>query len=89
MDYMDLSIGLVFGFLIGGGAIFIYFKLNKKNHNEVDIESYSKNLKDLKEAIEGYEDTNSEDRGAVKTLLQAVQTGQKEVKEEVGKRLDK
>ena len=83
MDFVTLSIGLFLGILIGAGAIFIYFKLNNKN--EVDIESYSKNLKDLKEAIEGYEDTNSEDRGAVKTLLEAVQTGNKEVKEEAEK----
>ena len=83
MDFVTLSIGLVLGIFIGAGAIFIYFKLNNKN--EVDIESYSQNLKDLKEAIEGYEDTNSEDRGAVKTLLEAVQTGNKEVKEEAEK----
>ena len=83
MDFVTLSIGLILGIVIGAGAIFIYFKLNNKN--EVDIESYSKNLKDLKEAIEGYEDTNSEDRGAVKTLLEAVQTGNKEVKEEAEK----
>ena len=55
------------------------------NNNEVDIESYSKNLKDLKDEIKGYEDTNSEDRGAVKTLLEAVQTGNKEVKDEAEK----
>ena len=83
MDFVTLSIGLILGIVIGAGAIFIYFKLNNKN--EVDIESYSKNLKDLKEAIEGYEDTNSEDRGAVKTLLEAVKTGNKEVKEEAEK----
>ncbi len=84
MDFVTLSIGLILGIVIGAGAIFIYFKLNNKN--EVDIESYSKNLKDLKEAIEGYEDTNSEDRGAVKILLEAVQTGNKEVKEEAEKK---
>ena len=83
MDFVTLSIGLILGIVIGAGAIFIYFKLNNKN--EVDIESYSKNLKDLKEAIEDYEDTNSEDRGAVKTLLEAVKTGNKEVKEEAEK----
>ena len=48
MDFITLSIGLILGIVIGAGAIFIYFKLNNKN--EVDIESYSKNLKDLKEA---------------------------------------
>ena len=83
MDFITLSIGLVLGIVIGAGAIFIYFKLNNKN--EVDIESYSQNLQELKGAIEGYEKTNSEDRGAVKTLLEAVQTGNKEVKEEAEK----
>ena len=84
MDFITLSIGLVLGIFIGAGAIFIYLKLNN-NNNEVDIESYSKNLKDLKDEIKGYEDTNSEDRGAVKTLLEAVQTGNKEVKDEAEK----
>ena len=51
MDFITLSIGLVLGIFIGAGAIFIYFKLNNKN--EVDIESYSKNLKDLEDAIKG------------------------------------
>ena len=83
MDFITLSFGLVLGFFIGAGAIFIYFKLNNKN--EVDIESYSKNLKDLEDAIKGYENTNSEDRGKIQTLLQAVQTGNKEVKEEAEK----
>jgi len=56
MDFITLSIGLVLGIFIGAGAIFIYLKLN--NNNEVDIESYSKNLKDLKDEIKGYEDTD-------------------------------
>ena len=43
---------------------------------------YTQNLKDLKTAIEGYQTKNSESRGAVKTLLTAVQTGQTQVKEE-------
>ena len=85
MDFITLSIGLILGIVIGAGATVIYFKLNNKNQNEVDIESYSKNLDDLKKAIEGYQKTNSEDRGAVKTLLEAVQTGNKEVKEEAEK----
>jgi DNA recombination protein RmuC len=83
MDFITLIFGLVLGFFIGAGAIFIYFKLNNKN--EVDIGSYSKNLKDLEDAIKGYENTNSEDRGKIQTLLQAVQTGNKEVKEEAEK----
>ena len=85
MDFITLSIGLVLGIFIGAGATVIYFKLNNKNQNEVDIESYSKNLDDLKKAIEGYQKTNSEDRGSVKTLLEAVQSGNKEVKEEAEK----
>ena len=85
MDFTTLSIGLVLGIFIGAGATVFYFKLNNKNQNEVDIESYSKNLDDLKKAIEGYQKTNSEDRGTVKTLLEAVQSGNKEVKEEAEK----
>ena len=85
MDFITLSIGLILGIVIGAGATVIYFKLNNKNQNEVDIESYSKNLDDLKKAIEGYQKTNSEDRGTVKTLLEAVQSGNKEVKEEAEK----
>jgi len=85
MDFITLSIGLILGIVIGAGATVIYFKLNNKNQNEVDIESYSKNLDDLKKAIEGYQKTNSEDRGSVKTLLEAVQSGNKEVKEEAEK----
>ena len=85
MDFITLSIGLVSGIFIGVVATVIYFKLNNKNQNKVDIENYSKNLDDLKKAIEGYQKTNSEDRGAVKTLLEAVQSGNKEVKEEAEK----
>ena len=44
MDFITLIIGLVLGIFIGAGAIFIYLKLK---NNDVDIESYSKNLKDL------------------------------------------
>ena len=72
-------LGIIFGLLVGF-TIKSFF--SKKNENEVNIDDYSNNLKDLKEAIAGYQKTNSEDRGAVKTLLGEVQTGQAAVKEE-------
>ena len=72
-------LGIVFG-IFAGFAIKSFF--SNKNKNEVNVEDYAQNLKDLKTAIEGYQTTNSEDRGAVKTLLGEVQTGQAAVKEE-------
>ena len=72
-------LGIVFG-IFAGFTIKSFF--SNKNKNEFNVEDYAQNLKDLKTAIEGYQTTNSEDRGAVKTLLGEVQTGQAAVKEE-------
>ena len=72
-------LGVILG-LLAGFTIKSYF--SKKNENEVDIDEYSQNLKDLKKVIEGYQTTNSEDRGAVQTLLTTVQTEVAGVKDE-------
>ena len=72
-------LGIILG-LFAGFTIKSYF--SKKNENEVDIDEYSQNLKDLKKVIEGYQTTNSEDRGAVQTLLTTVQTEVAGVKDE-------
>ena len=72
-------LGIILG-LLAGFTIKSYF--SKKNENEVDIDEYSQNLKDLKKVIEGYQTTNSEDRGAVQTLLTTVQTEVAGVKDE-------
>ena len=72
-------LGIIFG-LLAGFTIKSFF--SKKNESEVDVNDYANNLKDLKNAIDGFQKTNSEDRGAVQTLLTSVQTGQAAVKEE-------
>ena len=72
-------LGIVFG-LFAGFTIKSYF--SKKNENEFDVNDYTKNLKDLKVAIDGFQKTNSEDRGAVQTLLTTVQTEVAGVKDE-------
>ena len=72
-------LGIIFG-LLAGFTIKSFF--SKKNENEIDIDAYAQNLNDLKSVIERYQTTNSEDRGAVQTLLTSVQTGQAAVKEE-------
>ena len=72
-------LGIIFG-LLAGLTIKSFF--SKKKDNEVNLDTYAQNLKDLKTVIEGYQTTNSEDRGAVQTLLASVQTGQAAVKEE-------
>ena len=72
-------LGVILG-LLAGFTIKSYF--SKKNENEVNIDEYSQNLKDLKKVIEGYQTTNSEDRGAVQTLLTTVQSEVAGVKDE-------
>jgi len=72
-------LGIVFG-LFAGFTIKSYF--SKKNESEFDVNDYTKNLKDLKVAIDGFQKTNSEDRGAVQTLLTTVQTEVAGVKDE-------
>ena len=72
-------LGITFG-LLAGLTLKSFF--SKKKDNEVDLDTYAQNLNDLKKVIEGYQTTNSEDRGAVQTLLTSVQTGQAAVKEE-------
>ena len=72
-------LGIIFGLLAG---LIIKSFFSKKKDNEVDLDTYAQNLKDLKTVIEGYQTTNSEDRGAVQTLLASVQTGQAAVKVE-------
>ena len=74
---IELIIGLFLGLLLGFVAKSLYSKEKKE-----DTSDYAQNLKDLKEKIEAYEKTNSEDRGAVQTLLNAVNTGQTKVVEE-------
>ena len=72
-------LGITFG-LLAGLTLKSFF--SKKKDNEVDLDTYAQDLKNLKKVIEGYQTTNSEDRGAVQTLLTSVQTGQAAVKEE-------
>jgi DNA recombination protein RmuC len=72
-------LGIIFGLLAGFTVKSFFLKTNEK---EVDIDKYAQNLKDLKKVIEGYQTTNSEDRGAVQTLLTTVQTGVAGVKDE-------
>ena len=72
-------LGITFG-LLAGLTLKSFF--SKKKDNEVDLDTYAQDLKNLKTVIEGYQTTNSEDRGAVQTLLTSVQTGQAAVKEE-------
>ena len=72
-------LGIIFG-LFAGFTIKSYF--SKKNESEFDVNDYTKNLKDLKVAIDGFQKTNSEDRGAVQTLLTTVQTEVAGVKDE-------
>mgnify|MGYP001369921062 FL=1 len=76
---LEFLLGIIFG-LLAGLTIKSFF--SKKKDNEVNLDTYAQNLKDLKTVIEGYQTTNSEDRGAVQTLLASVQTGQAAVKEE-------
>ena len=76
---LEFLLGIIFG-LLAGLAIKSFF--SKKKDNEVDLDTYAQDLKNLKKVIEGYQTTNSEDRGAVQTLLTSVQTGQAAVKEE-------
>ena len=76
---LEFLLGIIFGLLVG---LTIKSFFSKKKDNEVNIDKYAQNLKDLKTIIEGYQTTNSEDRGAVQTLLTSVQTGQAAVKEE-------
>ena len=72
-------LGIIFG-LLAGFTIKSFF--SKKNESEVDVNDYANNLKDLKVAIDGFQKTNSEDRGAVQTLLTTVQTEVAGVKDE-------
>ena len=76
---LEFLLGIIFG-LLAGLTIKSFF--SKKKDNEVDLDTYAQDLKNLKKEIEGYQTTNSEDRGAVQTLLTSVQTGQAAVKEE-------
>ncbi len=75
---LELLIGLIIGLLIG---VVIKSFFSKEEIKE-ETGDYAKNLKDLKDLIENYQRTNSEDRGAVQTLLTAVSTGQTKVVEE-------
>ena len=48
MDFVDLSIGLFVGILIGSGGMFIYSKLNEdksENKNENDVFGEIQNIK--------------------------------------------
>ena len=74
---IELFLGLVLGLLIG-----LFVKSFFSKNENINSDDYAKNLKDLQTKIESYEKTNSEDRGAVQTLLAAVNTGQTKVVEE-------
>ena len=76
---LEFFLGIIFGLLVSLTIKIFFFK---KKDSEVNLESYDRNLKELRDIIEKYQKTNSEDRGAVQTLLKSVQTGQAEVKEE-------
>jgi len=77
----EFFLGIILGLLLG--LIVKSFFSKKEINNNTD--DYAKNLKDLEKKIEQYQTTNSEDRGAVQTLLNAVNTGQTKVVEEAEK----
>ena len=78
---IEFFLGIILGLLIGLVAKSFFSKKEIKDNTD----DYAKNLKELEEKIESYQKTNSEDRGAVQTLLTAVNTGQTKVVEEAEK----
>ena len=77
----EFFLGIILGLLLG---LIIKSFFSKKEIKD-NTDDYAKNLKELEKKIEEYQTTNSEDRGAVQTLLTAVNTGQTKVVEEAEK----
>jgi len=77
----EFLLGIILGLLLGLIVKSFFSKKEIKNNTD----DYAKNLRDLEKKIEEYEKTNSEDRGAVQTLLTAVNTGQTQVVKEAEK----
>tara|TARA_B100001175_G_scaffold155717_1_gene131955 strand:- start:354 stop:1394 length:1041 start_codon:yes stop_codon:yes gene_type:complete len=77
----EFFLGIILGLLLGLIVKSFFSKKEIKNNTD----DYAKNLRDLEKKIEEYEKTNSEDRGAVQTLLTAVNTGQTQVVKEAEK----
>ena len=69
---LEILIGLIIGLLLGVVAKSYFSKTETKDD---DTSNFAQDIKDLKKLIEDNEETTSEDRGTIKTLLTAVNTG--------------
>jgi DNA recombination protein RmuC len=77
----EFFLGIILGLLLGLVVKSFFSKKEIKDNTD----DYAKNLKELEKKIQEYQTTNSEDRGAVQTLLTLVNTGQTKVVEEAEK----
>ena len=79
---LEILIGLIIGLLLGVVAKSYFSKTETKDD---DVSNFAQDIKDLKKLIEENEETTSEDRGNIKALLTAVNTGQTQVVAEAEK----
>ena len=79
---LEILIGLIIGLLLGVVAKSYFSKTETKDD---DVSNFAQDIKDLKKLIEDNEETTSEDRGNIKALLTAVNTGQTQVVAEAEK----
>ena len=79
MDFLVLCIGLVLGFLMGSGALFIYYKLNEKKKEISDDNNVFNEIKNLKDEVEGFKTAADTERGSVKKILEDMRTAEQDV----------
>jgi DNA recombination protein RmuC len=81
MDFVDLSVGLFFGILIGSGGMFIYSKLNEdksENKNENDVFG---EIKTLREKVETFKTEADTERGSINQILTDMRSAEQQVGE--------
>ena len=81
MDFVDLSIGLFVGILIGSGGMFIYSKLHEdksENKNENDVFG---EIKSLREKVETFKAEADTERGSINQILTDMRSAEQQVGE--------
>ena len=81
MDFVDLSIGLFVGILIGSGGMFIYSKLNRDKSENKDENDVFGEIKTLREKVESFKAEADTERGSINQILTDMRSAEQQVGE--------
>ena len=81
MDFVDLSLGLFVGIIIGSGGMFIYFKLSEDQSENKDKNDVFGEIKTLREKVETFKTEADTERGSINQILTDMRSAEQQVGE--------